>query len=107
MVPGTGRSLRWYVTVGGQRSLLSASVSSYAAPTVWSVAPGNYPTTGSPLVAGSPSLVTVAGVNFGLTVPGSQLVVRINSQMRARPAGWAAYRAAILASQVSQRWGGR
>ena len=100
MVPGTGRSLRWYVNVGGQRSLLSTSASSYAAPTVWSVLPGNYPTTGAPLVAGSPSLVTVTGVNFGLTVPGSQLVVKINSQMRARPAGWAAYRAAILASQA-------
>ena len=96
MAEGTGRVLKWMVTVGGQQSVISRASSSYAAPTITSVVPGNCPTSGCPTVLGVPQRVTISGTNFGLNVKGAQLFIKINSNMLPRPAGWAAYRAALL-----------
>ena len=57
-VPGTGRALKWFVTVRGQISAPGPSLTSYAPPNVTSVAPLTGPTSGA--VA-----VTLSGVNFG------------------------------------------
>lgn len=45
-VPGTGRVLRWLVTVGGQTSALSAVSSSYELPDIVSVTPSVAPSSG-------------------------------------------------------------
>ena len=44
--PGTGRFLRWTVTVGGQTSAASANVTSYAAPRITSLVPSSLATPG-------------------------------------------------------------
>jgi hypothetical protein len=43
---GTGRFLRWSVTVGGQTSAASVNYTSYAAPFISSMSPANFPTDG-------------------------------------------------------------
>lgn len=58
MAAGTGRVLRWRVSVGGQPSLLSLVNSSYAAPSLWSLTPNHCPTSGCSPVADAPQLVS-------------------------------------------------
>lgn len=45
-LPGTGRVLRWLVSIGGQTSALSAVSSSYELPTIISVTPSVYQSSG-------------------------------------------------------------
>lgn len=42
----------------------------------------------------------MTGANFALNVKGAKLTIKINSGMTAKPAGWTAYRAALLAAKV-------
>lgn len=58
MTEGTGRMLRWMVSVGGQMSRLSLVNSSYAAPTLWTLVPSHCLTSGCASVAEVPQLVT-------------------------------------------------
>ena len=71
-VPGTGRTLYWVVTVGGQTSDISLSSTSYAAPTLLSLSPSSGPTAGG-------STMVLTGINLGLLAPSSQLVIRVNA----------------------------
>ena len=65
MAEGTGRVLKWMVTVGGQTSLLSKAASSYAAPTIWAASPSHCPTQGCGTLDGAPRLVTRAYLSRG------------------------------------------
>jgi len=78
MPPGTGRRLRWMVTVGGQSSAPSVPTTSYEAPLIRSVVPLNGPTSGMTVLAvsgtgfavrGSPSLRQTRLNALGLTAP--------------------------------------
>ncbi len=71
-VPGTGRLLRWRVTVGGQTSDLSASSTSYAPPRLLGVAPATGPTAGG-------VRVVLTGRDLGLAMPSSRLDIRVNA----------------------------
>lgn len=92
--PGTGRLLRWLVTVGGQVSALSTATTSYAGPTITAVSPGNGPTAGG-------GIVTLSGVNFGTAYASSKLSIKVNNDMQARPPAWGSWVAALLAGQPS------
>ena len=92
--PGTGRQLRWLVTVGGQVSALSTATTSYAGPAITAVSPGNGPTAGG-------GVVTLSGVNFGTAYASSKLSIKINNDMQTRPAAWGSWVAALLAGQPS------
>ena len=80
MAPGTGRALTWVVTVGNQTSARSAQTTSYAAPSIASVAPS------TDLATGGGTVVRVVGANFGLLAPASVLQVLVNARGLARPA---------------------
>jgi hypothetical protein len=95
-VPGTGRSLKWMVTVGGQASLLSPVASSYAAPNITSVSPSRCVTSGG-------AAIVISGTNLGLAYAASKLSIKLNNLMFQPPtrAQWTAYRTALLAAQPS------
>lgn len=123
-VPGTGRKLRWAVTVGGQMSPVSTSWSSYATPSISSVSPGHgsttgvsrklerdgetrgdgvYPSVATALLGSQGMVATITGANFGLAYAASRLVIKINNLMLARPppSQWDPYIAAVLGAQIS------
>ncbi|KAA0150008.1 hypothetical protein FNF31_07094 [Cafeteria roenbergensis] len=81
-VPGTGRVLRWVVTVKGQASPLSSVSTSYARPVINATTPGNSATNGG-------VLVRVTGQDFGVKWPLSELSVLLNARagmpLRPRP----------------------
>jgi hypothetical protein len=95
-LPGTGRVLRWLVTVGNQPSQLSIPTTSYAAPSISSVTPANGLTVGG-------GIVTISGQNFGLAYAASSITVYVNNRMSPKPAPavMAAWQAALLAGQAS------
>ena len=76
-VPGTGRYLRWAVTVGGQPSAPSIARTSYAPPAITALSPTGVSTLGG-------VLVTATGTNFGVTYPAA--AVRVLHNARALPA---------------------
>ncbi|KAA0166270.1 hypothetical protein FNF31_01496 [Cafeteria roenbergensis] len=78
-VPGTGRVLRWVVTVKGQASPLSSVSTSYARPVINATTPGNSATNGG-------VLVRVTGQDFGVKWPLSELSVLLNAGGHATPA---------------------
>jgi hypothetical protein len=78
-VPGTGRVLRWIVTVKGQASSLSQEFTSYAIPTINSTFPLSVDTAGG-------QDVTISGRNFGIKWPLSQLEVLMNARGHEAPA---------------------
>ena len=67
-IPGTGSSLRWTLTVGGQQGEPSLNTSSYAPPMISSISPATYGTEGG-------VVVTLNGTDFGLLDPQTSVVV--------------------------------
>ncbi|RYY38983.1 hypothetical protein EON62_00085, partial [archaeon] len=61
LAPGTGRLLRWLMSVGGQTSALSSVATSYAAPRIDTVSPSIVSTDGT-------TLVSLRGSGFGAAV---------------------------------------
>lgn len=105
-VPGTGRVLRWLVTVGDQQSQLSSDFTSYAPPRILTVEPNAGPTSGALPESGSPVMVRVTGSDFGLAYPLSRLSIRMNAVGRESPspAAIATYMDAIyrgLSSEIA------
>jgi hypothetical protein len=100
-VPGTGRKLRWMVTVRGQTSSPSAQTTSYAAPRIASIAPATGQTRGG-------FTVVVRGSDFGLAAAASRFDIRVNAFGAPSPsaadldAHWSALRAGA-ASRPRQR----
>jgi VCBS repeat-containing protein len=94
-VPGTGRKLRWTVTVRGQTSSPSSQTTSYAAPTIVAIAPATGKTDGGITVA-------LQGSNFGLAAPASRFDIRVNALGSPMPASAdvAAYWASVRAGDV-------
>ena len=93
-VPGTGRQHFWMVSVGGQVSTLSPVATSYAAPSILALSPASGPTPGG-------AAMSICGLNFGLAVASSRLVVKFNTAMAApkpSPAQWVAWRNSKLNS---------
>lgn len=87
--PGTGRFLRWCVTVGGQTSAASANYTSYAAPFIASITPVALPTNG-----GVAAVLT--GTNFATKFTAAKVIVYVNNFNALPPP------AAEIASYTSQ-----
>ena len=71
-VAGTGRKLRWTVTVRGQTSSPSSQTTSYAAPAIVAIAPASGTTDGGVTLA-------LRGSDFGLAAPTSRFDIRVNA----------------------------
>jgi hypothetical protein len=71
-MPGTGRVMRWLVTVGGQTSVLSATSSSYELPDIIAVSPSLPPSSGG----GS---ATVLATGLALLAPSATQTVYLET----------------------------
>ncbi|MDO8933370.1 MAG: cadherin domain-containing protein, partial [Rhodocyclaceae bacterium] len=102
-VPGTGRLLRWVVTVGGQSSPLSVGHTSYGAPRINAVVPANALTSGG-------KVIRVYGSNFAVNAVYARVTLRLNAlgvvppSTAALDAHWTSALAGNASDSAASRW---